>query len=243
MSKEDIKIIYEDEDVLALNKPAGLVVHSDGKAKEPTLVDWVIKNYPEIKGVGEPMELSDGATIDRPGIVHRLDRETSGVILVAKNQETFLFLKRQFQDREIRKVYRAIVHGVFKEERGTIDKSIGRSKKDFRRWSTGSDVRGTAREAVTEYKVLCGSKEYSYIEIYPKTGRTHQIRVHMKAIQRPIVCDRLYSPKNECSVGMERVALHSLSINFSLRGGVNIKAESPIPEDFNTALGQIGCEA
>jgi len=240
--KKEVQIIYEDENVLAVNKPAGLVVHSDGKTEEITLVDWILKNYPEIKGVGESMELSDGTNIERPGIVHRLDRDTSGVILIAKNQETFLFLKRQFKEREIKKTYRTIVHGAFKEGRGTIDKPIGKSKKDFRRWSTGYDLRGTVRDAVTEYKVLCGSKEFSHIEVYPKTGRTHQIRVHMKAIQRPIVCDKLYSFKKECVLGLNRTALHALSIKFSLRDGVSIKVEAPLPLDFSNALEQIGCE-
>jgi len=239
--EKEVQIIYEDENVLAVNKPAGLVVHSDGKTEEPTLVDWILKNYPEIKGIGESMELSDGTDIERPGIVHRLDRDTSGVMLIAKNQETFLFLKRQFQEREIKKVYRAIVYGAFKESRGTIDKPIGKSKKDFRRWSTGRDLRGTIRDAVTEYRVLCGAEEFSHIEVYPKTGRTHQIRVHMKAIQRPIVCDRLYSPKKECVLGLNRMALHALSIKFSLRGGMSIKIEAPLPSDFSNALEQIGC--
>jgi len=240
--KKEIQIIYEDKDILAVNKPAGLIVHSDGKTKESTLVDWVLENYPEIKGVGENTELSNGTIIERPGIVHRLDRDTSGVILVVKNQETFLFLKRQFQEREIKKVYRAIVHGAFKESRGTIDKSIGKSKKDFRRWSVGRDLRGTVRDAVTEYKILCGTKEFSYIEVYPKTGRTHQIRVHMKAIQRPIICDKLYAPKKECIFELKRMALHALSIKFSLRGGVSMKVEAPIPEDFTRVLKQISLD-
>jgi len=238
--KKEIQIIYENKDIVAVNKPAGLVVHSDGRTKEPTLSDWVLEHYPETKNVGESIELSDGSEILKHGIVHRLDRETSGVILIAKNQDAFLFLKRQFQDRKIKKVYRAIVHGSFKEGRGTVDKPIGKSKKDFRRWAVAG-TRGILREAVTEYKALCGVKDFSYVEVYPKTGRTHQIRVHMKAIQHPVVCDRLYAPNKECELGMERVALHALSIDFFIRGGVEIKLEAPLPEDFKGALVKIGC--
>jgi len=251
MSKMDIQIIYEDDNMVAVNKPSGLVVHGDGKTAMETLSDWVIERYPETENVGEPIKLSDSSDIPKHGIVHRLDRETSGVMLVAKNQDTFLYLKRQFQERTIKKVYRAIVHGSFKERRGTVDKPIGKGKKDFRRWSTGTDARGTLRDAVTEYKVLCGTKDFSQIEVYPKTGRTHQIRVHMRAISHPVACDRLYAPKKECSLGLNRVALHALSIDFLLPDceqhsdrcrGVNMKLEAPIPEDFKQALGQIGCE-
>jgi 23S rRNA pseudouridine1911/1915/1917 synthase len=240
--KKEIQIIYEDENIIAVNKPAGLVVHSDGRTKEATLSDWVLENYPEACEVGEPIKLSDGSEILKHGIVHRLDRETSGVILVAKNQETFLFLKRQFQDRKINKVYRAVVYGSMKNVRGTVDKPIGKSKKDFRVWAVAG-TRGVLRDAVTEYKVLCVAKDFSYIEVYPKTGRTHQIRVHMKAIQHPVVCDRLYAPNKECGLGVNRVALHALSIDFSLRGGERIKIEAPLPEDLKMATEQLlGCE-
>ncbi len=239
---KDVQIIYEDDNVLAVNKPAGLVVHSDGRTVEPTLSDWVLKNYPDTKDVGESIVLSDGSEIKKHGIVHRLDRETSGVMLVAKNQETFLFLKRQFQDRKIRKVYRAIAYGTFREERGTLDKAIGKSRGDFRRYATGKDARGTLREAVTEYKVLHNAEGFSYIEVYPKTGRTHQIRVHMRSIGHPVLCDRLYAPRKECALGMGRVALHALSVGFTLRGGNRLRLEAPLPDDFKYALGQIGCE-
>ena len=236
-----IRIIFEDDNIVVVDKPAGLVVHSDGRTKEPTLADWVLENYSESENVGESIFLSDGREIKKYGIVHRLDRETSGVMIVAKNQDTFLFLKRQFQDRKIKKVYRAIVYGTLKQERGTVDKPIGKSKKDFRVWTTAG-VRGVLRDAVTEYKVLCKADGFSVIEIYPKTGRTHQIRVHMKAIGHEVLCDRLYAPKKECALGMERVALHALSIDFSLRGGVRMKIEASIPEDFKRALEQMGCK-
>jgi len=242
MKKKDIEIIYEDDDVVAVNKPAGLVVHSDGRTVEPTLSDWILKKYPQTKNVGEPVVLASGNEITKHGIVHRLDRGTSGVMLVAKNQETFLFLKRQFQDRKIKKVYHAIVYGKFKEKRGTVDKPIGKSKSDFRRFAVGADARGMLREAITEYKVLCGTNEFSYVEVYPKTGRTHQIRVHLKSVQHPVVCDKLYAPKKECVHGLERTALHALSIDFFLRGNKRMKLEAPLPLDFKQALKDTGCE-
>jgi len=242
MKQGEIQIIYEDEDIAAINKPAGLIVHSDGRTNEPTLSDWVLENYPQTKDVGEPVVLAGGSKISKHGIVHRLDRDTSGVMLVAKNQETFLFLKRQFQDRKIKKVYHAIAYGKFKEERGTIDKPIGKSKGDFRRFAVGADTRGVLRDATTEYKVLCGTNEFSYLEVYPKTGRTHQIRVHLRSVQHPVVCDKLYAPKKECAPGLERTALHALSVDFSLRGNKRMKLEAPLPLDFRSALKHMGCE-
>ena len=106
---EKIEIIYEDKDLLVINKPAGLIVHSDGKKEQETLVDWILKNYPEAKDVGEPLTVSDEVEINRPGIVHRLDKDTSGVLIVTKNQKAFLNIKKQFQDRKISKTYQAII--------------------------------------------------------------------------------------------------------------------------------------
>ncbi|MBI3634192.1 MAG: RluA family pseudouridine synthase [Candidatus Yonathbacteria bacterium] len=250
-----IPILYEDDEVLALNKPAGLVVHSDGRTKEETLVDWISEQYPDIKerNVGEPIILSDGSEIKKYGIVHRLDRDTSGVILVAKIQESFLNLKMQFQSRGIKKKYKAIVYGFFKETHGTIDKPIARSASDFRRWSAEYGARGEKREAITEYNILQqgevtveGKKKnkpevikVSYIDIFPHTGRTHQIRVHFKAVGHPLVCDALYAPKMPCILGFKRTALHSSSIVFRGIDGVERKVEAPLPDDFSSALAKL----
>ncbi|OGD68522.1 hypothetical protein A2996_01130 [Candidatus Campbellbacteria bacterium RIFCSPLOWO2_01_FULL_34_15] len=239
MNKDKIKIIYEDENILAINKPSGLVVHPDGKTVEPTLVDWILKNYPEIEDVGEPLVLGTGEIIKRPGIVHRLDRETSGILLIAKNQKTFLFLKEQFKERDIKKSYRAFVYGEMKMEEGIIDRPIGRSNKDFRMWSAQRGARGQMRTAITEYHVLEKGNGFSFVEANPKTGRTHQIRVHFKAINHPIVSDSLYAPKKEKGLGFERLALHSYSIEFSLPEGKKIKLEAELPKDFERALKQI----
>jgi len=231
----NINIIYEDENVLAINKPAGLIAHPDGKTEEYVLTDWIVENYPETKDVGEPAEY-DGRIIPRPGIVHRIDRDTTGVVVIAKNQDSFLDLKKQFQERSIKKTYRAIVYGNVKNEKGVIDKPIGRSSRDFKAWSAESSARGTLREAVTEYETLKRTKDFSYLELYPKTGRTHQIRVHLKYIKHPIVCDNLYAPKKECALGFSRVALHAQSIEFSLLNGSKIMVEAPLPKDFEEAL-------
>lgn len=234
------EILYEDPHILAVNKPAGLVVHGDGKTQEPTLTEWILNYYPALSGVGEPFVFKDGRVIDRPGIVHRLDRETSGVLLVAKDQETFLWLKQGFQNREIAKTYHAFVYGTFKEKRDIINRPIGKSRSDFRRWSAQPGARGELREAITEYRVLGSDTEYSYVEVHPKTGRTHQIRVHFKAIHHPVVCDRLYAPKHARALGFDRLALHASELVLTLPHGESLKIEAPLPEDFKVAKASLG---
>lgn len=225
-------ILYEDSDILAINKPSGLVVHSDGKTPEPNLVDWLLMKYPEMKNVGEPGKDSHGNEVLRSGIVHRLDRGTSGVMLVAKTQEAFEHLKKQFQAHEIRKTYHAFVFGEVKQDEGTIDRPIGRSSKDFRQWSAQRGARGEMRPAVTDYKVLIRGGGYSYIEAHPKTGRTHQIRVHFKAINYPLVGDALYSSNKENALGFARLALHSSEIVFKDMQATEHAVSAPLPEDF-----------
>lgn len=240
-----MKIIFENEEVVVLNKPAGLVVHSDGKTDEPALTDWILEKYPETKDVGEPA-FYDGKEIARPGIVHRIDRETSGVIVVAKTQESFLNLKKQFQKREVTKTYNAFLYGVPKNKSGVIDLPIGRSKSDFKQWSAQNNTRGELRDAVTDYKVLKKNDNFTYIEASPKTGRTHQIRVHFKAINHPVVCDKIYASKREltqirdsaggCGLGFKRLALHARTLSFKLQNGEIITAEAELPQDFQNAL-------
>jgi len=232
---QEIEIIYEDDDALVLNKASGLVVHSDGKTRESTVVDWLLLNYPEIKDVGEIQNI-DGKEVQRPGIVHRIDRDTSGVLIVAKNQNAYLYLKQQFKERNIEKKYFCFLYGVPKERKDTINASIGRSNKDFRLRSAEQGARGELREARTEYKVLIDNGEYSYVEACPKTGRTHQLRVHFKALQHPIVCDSLYAPKRECALGFDRLALHAYSLTLTLPSGATLCAETPLPHDFEKAL-------
>jgi len=235
------EILFENDDVLVVNKPAGLVVHGDGRTEEMTLADWLVREYPEITSVGEPWEAPGGTFIPRPGIVHRLDRDTSGVMIIARSQEAFEFLKKAFQEREIEKTYYAFVYGNILEESGTIDKPIAKSKKDFRMWSAQPGSRGMSREAVTEYRVLARAEDKSacLVEAKPRTGRTHQIRVHMKAIHHPLVCDALYAPNRECLFGFGRVALHARALTLTLPSGKIETFEAPFPDDFIEATLEI----
>ena len=197
--------------------------------------------------MGEPQILQNGEGIKRPWIVHRLGRDTSGVILVAKTKESHQFLKEQFQNRKVEKVYHCVVWGNFSDDKkhGIINNPIGRSAGDFRKWSAEYGAKGELREAVTEYKVLAQSSledahqgGLAYLEVRPKTGRTHQIRVHLKAISHPVVCDKLYSNKicsPEACLGFNRLALHALSISLKLPNGIHIKIESSQPEEFEKA--------
>lgn len=232
----NMKIIYEDENVVAIDKSAGLLVHPDGKSKEETVSSWFLDKYPEVLDIGEPIILEDKTEIKKPGIVHRLDRGTSGVLILAKNQETFLFLKEQFKNRNIKKIYNAFVYDKLKETKGVIDRKIGRSANNFKLRSAQRGARGVLRDAITEYSVITQNKEFSFVELRPRTGRTHQLRVHLKAINHPIVCDTLYAPKRECALGFKRLALHSKSLEINISENKKILLESQFPEDFKHAL-------
>ncbi|HLP86422.1 MAG TPA: RluA family pseudouridine synthase [Candidatus Paceibacterota bacterium] len=259
----NIKILFEDKNILAIDKPAGVMVHPDGKNdnKKETISDWVVSNYPSVKNVGEPILIEkEGRKMEkilRPGIVHRLDKETSGVLLIAKNKKTFLFLKEQFQNHKIKKTYRAFVYGSVSDpkaslltgKRGIINVPIGRSQKDIQTYTAGRGAREPVRNAVTEYIILNKftdtdieeekkkvEHQYTYIEAYPKTGRTHQIRVHMRYINHPIVSDPLYRGLKEKALGMNRLALHSTSITFTMPNGELKTVESPLPADFKKVI-------
>jgi len=234
----DIPILYEDDNLLVVNKPAGLVVHGDGRSKDETLVDWLIEKYPDLKLVGESMLGPKGEEILKPGIVHRLDKDTSGVLVVAKNQTTYQVLKEQFQNHLIKKTYRLLVTGEFKQvegEEGTIDLPIGRSKKDPRIRVARLKSPSKLRDAITDYKILKKFKGFTYVEAYPKTGRTHQIRVHFKAIGHPLAGDSLYGSNLPTLPGLNRQALHAYCLEFSLQDK-KFKIEAPLPADFQTAL-------
>ncbi len=232
------EIIYQDKNVLVINKPAGLAVHSDGHRAELTLADWVAGRFPEAVEVGEPMTLPDGRVVVRPGIVHRLDKDTSGVMIVALNQPTFLWLKEQFQNRQVEKTYRAILYGQFSDptKEQTIDLPIGRSLKDPRVRVASQKAASTLREAVTVFRVIETIGEYSYVEAKPKTGRTHQLRAHFKAVQHPIICDNLYAPGKACPPGLTRQALHAFRLKVVLPGGEEKEFEAPLPADMVAGL-------
>jgi 23S rRNA pseudouridine1911/1915/1917 synthase len=239
----DIKVVFENENVLAINKPLGLLVHGDGRRQNVTLVDWISKNYPDIVGVGEDIFINEKTTIARPGIVHRLDKDTTGIMLIAKNQDTFYSLKEQFKNRSIKKNYRAFVYGAVKFDKKTILAEIGRSKTDFRKWTTNRGVRGEVRLAETQYNLLEKNEDFSYLDIFPKTGRTHQIRVHLKHDNYPIIADHLYAGKKydrelpaEDNLFFTTQALHAYSIEFTDLDGKKIRVIAPIPESFEKAL-------
>jgi 23S rRNA pseudouridine1911/1915/1917 synthase len=210
-------IIYEDKNILAINKPAGMLVHPAPTTnfKTKTLTSWLIKNYPETKTVGDDPKL-------RPGIVHRLDKDTSGVLIVAKNQKTFEYLKKQFKNKQIKKTYIALIKGVVKDNKGTISTPVKKYTK--------------SREAVTEYKVIKKFNDYTLLEVSPKTGRTHQIRIHLKSIGHPIVCEKLYTKRPNCPFGLKRHFLHAAAIELKLPDDVKIKLEADLPPDLKTAL-------
>jgi len=211
-------IIFEDDALVAVNKPAGMIVYPDGKHDYPALSHWLEKKY----GAGNFH------------FVHRIDRETSGILIVAKTEAAHEFLKNQFQERDIKKTYRAFVYGALKEERGIIGRPIGGSRGG-RGPRSAARPTGTVREAQTLWRRIQNGKDCSYIEAFPKTGRTHQIRVHFSAIQHPIVCDVLYAPGRPPVLGFERLALHALSITFEHPGGKTMTLEAPLPQDFLAA--------
>jgi 23S rRNA pseudouridine1911/1915/1917 synthase len=239
-----ITVIYEDERLVVIDKPAGLLVHEgEGEAKGETVVSWFLAHAPAAKGVGEPGKLQSGADIERSGIVHRLDRETSGVMVLAKTQDAFTHLKAQFHDRTVLKEYRAFVHGAMQEGWGTIDRPIGRSNKDFRLRSAQRGARGLLRPAVTNWELIAAGNAHSYLKVVPKTGRTHQIRVHLKAINRPIICDALYAPNHSCDLGFDRLALHAHALELELEGGERKRFESSLPSSFIEAAKALGVQA
>ncbi len=239
----NLDILYEDKNFLAVNKPAGLLVHGHQNTDEETVVTWITKHRPEIKNVGDDPQ-------DRPGIVHRLDKATSGVLLIAKTQEYFLYLKSLFQQHEIKKTYCAFTWGSFKAKEGVVDKPIGIVSGSIRRSIRSSKM---MKPAVTEYRV---KKEYaapdnkiiSFVHVFPKTGRTHQIRVHLASIGHPIVGDALYGPrkrapksknnKHEQVSAFEpsRLMLHALSVEFAVTPGHRVRIEAPPPPEFKLSF-------
>jgi len=232
----ELPIIYEDADIVAVNKPAGVMTHPDGRTTEETASDWFASRYPESAEVGETQRLQDGTELRRPGVVHRLDRETSGVLVFAKTEAAHEKLKAAFQEREAKKTYLAFVYGVPKERKGTIEFAIGRSNKDFRLRSAQPKARGTLRDAVTRWELVSDDGTHALIKAMPETGRTHQIRVHLKAIHHPVVCDPLYAPGRACDLGFSRLGLHAYELDIPLPNGERKVLVAPVPEDLAAAM-------
>ena len=240
------EIIFENDDVLVVNKPAGLSVHGIGIDAAGTLVEWFLRRVPSAKDVGEPRIGTNTEELERSGVVHRLDRDTSGVMVLAKNQEAFEYIKEQFKERAVKKEYRALVYGLMKERWGTVDRHIGRSTRDWRLRSAEKGARGQLRQAVTDWECLLkgtyNNEPFSYVRVVPKTGRTHQIRVHLKSLGRPIVGDKLYAGsqlERSNNLDISRLALHSFRLTLRLREGVVGEYEAPLPPEMDEAVSRI----
>jgi 23S rRNA pseudouridine1911/1915/1917 synthase len=243
-------ILYEDNDVLVINKPEGWLVHADGKTTDaPTVVEWFLARVPAAASVGEVGYSPKGLELNRSGVVHRLDRETSGVLILAKTQDAHQFLKQQFKDRLVYKEYRAFVYGRIHDRWGTINRPIGRSSRDHRLRSAMKGAKGMMREAITDFERI-GMGEYegeafSYLKLVPKTGRTHQLRVHMRAVDRPIVQDESYAthviPKSN-NLALSRMALHAYVLELTLPNGQKERFIAPVPQVFEEAAERIADE-
>lgn len=234
-------ILYEDVHTLVINKPAGIMVHPDERQDEETIADWMAKTY-EVDGVGDK---------GREGIVHRLDRNTTGVLILAKDNIAFTTLKKQFKEHTARKVYRTIVEGHIKHDTGMISLPIARAKSDFRKRTVvdpfSGDARGEEREAITRYKVLSRStsegRQYSYVECYPITGRTHQLRAHFRGVRHPIIGDDLYGSRSGREVA-PRSMLHAYSLFITIPGEKEGYSEktfiAELPDDMKETLKKLG---
>jgi 23S rRNA pseudouridine1911/1915/1917 synthase len=239
-------IIYEDDAVLVVSKPAGWLTHPDGKTDAPTVVEWFLGRAPEARGVGEAATTADGEPLERSGVVHRLDRETSGILILAKTQAAHQHLKGQFQNRSAYKEYRAFIYGRMHDRWFTMNRPIGRSPRDSRMRSAMKGAKGILREAVTEIERI-GVGEYedetfSYVKLLPKTGRTHQLRVHLRALDRPIVGDTLYAQhliEKSNNLGLDRMALHAHILGIRLPSGSEERFIAPVPQSFEEAAERI----
>jgi 23S rRNA pseudouridine1911/1915/1917 synthase len=209
-----IPVIFEDSDLIVLDKPSGIVVHPFDFSSEETVLDVLKEQYPDIFLMPNHITLQDKREINLGGIVHRLDRDTSGVLLVARNPETFEDLKQQFQSQTIEKKYIGLLEGVLEKDDFRIDAPLGRNKKDYKQTTNPANLRGTLREAVTDVKVIAKNTDSTLAELYPRTGRTHQLRAHTSSIGHPIVGDIAYGSRKES----ERIMLHCSSITCRLRG-------------------------
>lgn len=231
-----LDIVYEDENIVVVNKQAGISVHTSINEPNKTLANALIAKYPEIVRVGEdPI---------RPGIVHRLDKDTSGLLVVAKNQKTFGFLKNEWQSGRVAKKYLALVWGHPKSESGKIESELARSPKEFRkrmvvRPEKNRDNKITGKLAITEYKISPKDgpwKNFSLVEVITKTGRMHQIRVHLASIGHPVVGDKVYGKKRQVLDGLTRQFLHAYYLKLSSSDGKALAFEIDLPDDLKQIL-------
>ncbi len=232
---EDIPldIVYEDDDLIVIDKPAGMVVHPAAGHFSGTLVNAVLAHAPDLEGVGDEK---------RPGIVHRLDKDTSGLIVVAKNDRAHRHLQAQFKDRLAQKLYLALVVGHPPTPVGRIEAPIGRDPKNRQRMAVLHEGDPTAREAVTEYRTREMFKLFTLLEAEPKTGRTHQIRVHLSFLGCPLAGDTLYASRRSAGIklpGLNRHFLHAARLTLQLPSGPTRTFESPLPPDLSRVLNEL----
>ncbi len=221
-----LDIVYEDEHLLVVNKPAGMVVHPAAGVVQGTLVNALLAHCPQVADVG-------GA--ERAGIVHRLDRETSGLIVVAKDPDTHAALQRQFKRRLVRKTYVALVEGQVQPREGIIEVPLGRDQKDRTRMA----VARTGRPAVTQYRVLEFFPQHTLLEVRPHTGRTHQIRVHLAWFGYPVVGDRVYGQRRQTLL-VDRHFLHARDLAFTHPvTGEKVAFTAPLPQELVAVLNQL----
>lgn len=225
-------VLFENDTVLVIDKPAGLTVHPGIGTHAPTLVDWLRGRVPSIVDVG------DDPTV-RPGIVHRLDRDVSGTMVIAKTQASFTHLKQQFKDRTVEKEYLALVHGIPRSASGTIKLRIDRSKRMHGKMAT-RPADGEGRDAVTHWTVEKKVKNNALLRVTIETGRTHQIRVHLKSIGHPIVGDTVYTTKQfrHRNEPLGRLFLHAAKLTFTDLDGTKRSFEAPLPEQLRRFLSQ-----
>jgi 23S rRNA pseudouridine1911/1915/1917 synthase len=221
-----LDIIYEDEYLVVVNKPADMIVHPAGKIRSGTLVNALLFHCRDsLSGIGG---------VIRPGIVHRLDKNTSGLMMVAKNDFAHLDLSRQIKDHQVTKKYLTLVHGSLKDDSGIIDAPIGRSLKNRKKMTV--TVEGKSREAITRFKVLKRFSGYTLVEATLRTGRTHQIRVHLAFIGHPIVGDQLYGRKRR-GLSINRQALHSYVLGFVHPSSKKyMEFSAPLPRDMQKLI-------
>jgi 23S rRNA pseudouridine1911/1915/1917 synthase len=225
-----LDVLYEDDDLIVIDKPAGMVVHPAPGHSSGTLVNALLYHCANLGGIGG---------VERPGIVHRLDRGTSGVLVVAKSDAAHRHLAEQFHEHTIDRVYCAVVRGAPRADEGRVDRAIGRHPKDRKRMS----VRGTAaREAQTVWRVTrrFPKSQRAALEVFPKTGRTHQIRVHLASIGLPIVGDTVYGRSRGRDSDLERPALHAAALGFvHPRTREPMRFESPLPSDLTALIASL----
>ena len=232
-------ILAETEDYIILEKPAGLLVHATLKNETNTLAHWLVKKYPELEKIADPEALKRDEHIFRPGIVHRLDKDVSGVMLIARNQNAFEYFKVLFQKRDIRKEYLALVHDHLPQTSGVIDFEISRSSSG-EKMASHPHGSGKGKPAITEYEVIEKFLKFNLVKINLKTGRTNQIRVHLFAMGNPIAGDRRYTSskiqEREKKTPFSRLFLHAHTLEFVDLQGETQKYESPLPKVMDTVI-------